>query len=132
MKSIAGRPTKLTNDVVKKLEEAFKYDFTIDEACYYAGISRESYYNYCEKDKTFLTKMDAAKAFVAMAAKKNVARAITDENSIENSWKYLQKRQPDLYSEKQKIETNSAVTLEEVLKSLEEQEDVLGENYLPD
>ena len=41
-----GRPTKLSSVdslVVRKLVDAFKNDFTVEEACSYAGISKDSY-----------------------------------------------------------------------------------------
>jgi hypothetical protein len=40
-----GRPVEFTADVVKKLEEAFSIDATVEEACFYANISRQTYYN---------------------------------------------------------------------------------------
>lgn len=40
-----GRPTEFTDEVVKKLEEAFALDCTVLEACFYANISRQTYYN---------------------------------------------------------------------------------------
>lgn len=44
-KNKGGRPIEFTEDVVKKLEEAFSIDATVEEACFYAGISRQTYYN---------------------------------------------------------------------------------------
>lgn len=41
-----GRPTKLTPEVVTKLEEVFALDGTVEEACFYAGISRNAYYEW--------------------------------------------------------------------------------------
>lgn len=39
-----GRPIEFTEDVVRKLEEAFALDCTVEEACFYADISRQTYY----------------------------------------------------------------------------------------
>jgi len=33
-KNLGGRPSKMTKEVVKKLEEAFAIDATITEACF--------------------------------------------------------------------------------------------------
>lgn len=41
-----GRPTKMTPEVVTKLEEVFALDGTVEEACFYAGISRNAYYEW--------------------------------------------------------------------------------------
>lgn len=40
-----GRPIEFTEDVVNKLEQAFALDCTVEEACLYADISRQTYYN---------------------------------------------------------------------------------------
>lgn len=39
-----ARPIEFTEEVVKKLEEAFALDSSIEEACFYADISRQTYY----------------------------------------------------------------------------------------
>lgn len=39
-----GRPLEFTEDVVSKLEQAFALDSTVEEACLYADISRQTYY----------------------------------------------------------------------------------------
>jgi hypothetical protein len=45
-KHAGGRPTKMTPEVVTKLEEVFALDGTVEEACFYAGISRNAYYEW--------------------------------------------------------------------------------------
>jgi len=98
-KSKAGRPTVLTEEVVRKFEEAFKNDFTDTEACLYAQISRETYYFHKSKNKIFSDKMDTAKQFPFFLAKKNIMQAI-QKGMVEDSWKFLSKRQKELYSDR--------------------------------
>jgi hypothetical protein len=43
-KDKGGRPTKKTPIVIEKLEEVFKLDGTVSEACSNAGIDESSYY----------------------------------------------------------------------------------------
>ena len=38
-KSNAGRPPKINPDIVRKLTEGFQDDFTVEEACRFAGIA---------------------------------------------------------------------------------------------
>ena len=99
-KNKGGRPTKMTEETVKKLEEAFKMDFNDSEACSYTGISREIYYTHRKKDQIFLDRMDSAKLWVGIKAKKVVASAITDNGSVTDSWKWLEKRQSKEYGNK--------------------------------
>ena len=47
-KNLGGRPTTFTNEVVQKLEEAFAMDCSVEEACLYADIARQTYYNHVD------------------------------------------------------------------------------------
>lgn len=38
-----GRPTKMTPESVKKIEEVFAMDGSVGEACLFAGISQVTY-----------------------------------------------------------------------------------------
>lgn len=41
-----GRPLVVTKGVVRKMKQAYLYDFTDDEACNFAGISRTTWYEF--------------------------------------------------------------------------------------
>ena len=43
------RPTKISDDIVWKLVEAFKSDSTVEEACSYAGIAKDTFYRRYKK-----------------------------------------------------------------------------------
>lgn len=45
-----ARPTKLNELTVKKLEEAFLIGATVEEACFYADISKQTYYNWSKEN----------------------------------------------------------------------------------
>jgi len=103
IKQLMGRHKKvLTLEVLSKLEEALKNDFTIQEACIYAGINDSSYYNYQMLSTQFRLKMERVRSFVSFAAKRNVAKAVV-EGSIEDSWRYLARRQKKLYSTRSEL-----------------------------
>jgi uncharacterized protein with von Willebrand factor type A (vWA) domain len=46
-KNKVGRPTKMTKEVVRKLEHAFMLGCTDAEACCHADISHSTPYAYC-------------------------------------------------------------------------------------
>jgi len=50
-KNKGGRPTKMTPLVVKKLEEAFSWGCSDEEACVYAGISRPTLEKYQKENE---------------------------------------------------------------------------------
>ena len=49
-----GRPTIMTPETVNKLKEGFAQGFSVDNACIWANISKQTYYTYCEKEAGFL------------------------------------------------------------------------------
>ena len=57
----AGRPNKVDMRVVIKLVDLIQHNYTIAEACNYAGISRQTYYHYLNSNSFFRNKMMVAK-----------------------------------------------------------------------
>lgn len=55
-----GRPTKKEDAVVQKLEHWFHLDMCVETCCEYAGISKQTYYNWITNDEGFSTKMKRA------------------------------------------------------------------------
>lgn len=95
-----GRPTVITDEEVRKLEEAFKCDCTDEEACAYAKISETAYYTRKRTDPTFRTKMEQAKQYVFLIAKKSVVGSMTKGNG-KLGLDFLKARQPSIYAERQ-------------------------------
>ena len=100
-KSLGGRPTKLNKDVVKKLEEAFSIDATVEEACFYADISRETFYNWMKADKKLFDRLEALRARPVLTARQTVIRAIKDNPDI--AMKYLERKKKAEFSPRQEI-----------------------------
>lgn len=71
-----GRPSKLTTEVVRKLEDAFKHGATVTEACSVSGISRDTFYRYMQDDEMFSDKMERARNWLRTIAKRNIANAV--------------------------------------------------------
>ena len=76
----AGRPTKMTEMTVKKLEEAFLLGCTDIEACLYAGISKQTLYNYQEQVPEFIDRKEVLKANPVMKARKVLLDALDDDD----------------------------------------------------
>lgn len=107
-KKKVGRTSKYTDAVVRKLELAFKNDFNISQACDYANISRDTYYDWLEKKKGFSDKMEAAKSHLIRQAKINIARAVKKGN-LETSKFVLERRAKDEYSTKQDVDMTANI-----------------------
>lgn len=54
------RPSWLTDDIIHKLVEEFRYDATVEEACSYAWISVSVFYKWLKEDRNFMEEMDRA------------------------------------------------------------------------
>jgi len=73
-----GRITDKTPEVVKKLEEILRIDWTISEACCYANISRPTYYKWLKEDKDFSIKMEDAGEYAFLQARKTINKCIAE------------------------------------------------------
>ncbi|HXR50241.1 MAG TPA: hypothetical protein VN778_04415 [Verrucomicrobiae bacterium] len=96
--STEGRPTVITNDTVRKLEDAFKAGFSVSEACLTAGISRATYYEHRASNEAFSDKMELAKKYISIRAKKVVVQAIDDGNFNAAKW-WLEHRERDQFGQ---------------------------------
>ncbi|HEX9059403.1 MAG TPA: hypothetical protein VF941_04425 [Clostridia bacterium] len=88
---------------VPKLIAAFQNDFTVIEACEYAGIPRRTFYNHLKTDPSFAEEMRKAREFPKIVAKKRVMHIITTGNDKEAGamarW-FLEKRDPETYGKR--------------------------------
>ncbi len=101
-----GRPSVITEVVVGILEDSFRVDATVTEACSLAGISRDSYYDKVKKDPEFSDRMERAQTWPLIAAKKLVMKAVlAGDGRLAFQW--LRARQPERYHER----TDSQTTL---------------------
>lgn len=103
---------KKTESTVKKLLEWFMCDFTVEEAVSYAGISKQTYYNWIDEDKELFDEIERAKTFVWQLAKKHVINGIYNWNIVDCKW-YLERRQKSIYwnCETQIIDENKKITV---------------------
>ncbi len=56
-----GRPNKVDMRVVINLADSIQHNYSISEACKFAGISRETYHYYFRNNSFFRSKMIIAK-----------------------------------------------------------------------
>lgn len=85
-KSNAGRPTVMTEKVVKELEEAFSRGFSDIEACLYVNISKQALYDYCHKNPAFTDRKEDLKKTPLMKARNNIYNAIEDGDTDMSKW----------------------------------------------
>ncbi|WP_421782639.1 hypothetical protein [Kiloniella litopenaei] len=89
-KSNAGRPKKITPEVVKKLEEAFLLGCTDAEACFFADISKQTLYTYQKENAEFLDRKERLKQNPVFKARKAVVDAVETDPDL--AMKYLERK----------------------------------------
>jgi hypothetical protein len=95
-----GRPTVLTQDVVQKLEHAFSIGATDIEACFYAGISRGTLYNYQKENPDFLDRKEMLKERQVFKARMVIVQALQDGDKNMAKW-YLERKRKDEFATQQ-------------------------------
>jgi hypothetical protein len=77
-KNNVGRPTKMTESTVAKLEQAFAYGCSDVEACIFAGINKSTLYDYCTKNPEFSDRKEGLKTMPTIRAKIVIYQALED------------------------------------------------------
>lgn len=104
----AGRPTVMTTEVLRKLEEAFANAFTDKEACLYADISPTSLYKYCQENPAFAERKEILKLSLNMHAKNNISKAIKTGDVNRSIW-WATTKMSDEFAPKSKLEHSGAI-----------------------
>lgn len=107
-KNPAGRPTKMTVAVVSKLLAALNNDYTIQQACAYAGIGSKTYYRWCEENKYFRQRMSEAKDMPLRRAREVVIGAI-NAGDANLGFRFLERRDPE-YKPKAEVDNKPELT----------------------
>jgi hypothetical protein len=102
MIDLGGRPTKLTPEVIQKLEEAFSIGSSIPEACFYANISKQTYYNWEKDNKELFDRFEELKQNPFIKARRAVVSGLDDP---EFALKYLSKKKKDEFGDNIDITT---------------------------
>lgn len=99
-----GRPTIFTQEVLQKLEQAFKIGLTDEEACAYSDIAPSSLYNYQRENPEFLEKKEKWKKNPIAKAKNTIYKNLDDPKTAQ--W-YLERKCKDEFSTQSKVELQS-------------------------
>ena len=96
-----GRPKKVTKEVVGKLEEAFSWDCTIEEACLYAGIHRDTYYEYIKENPAFSDRVSELRQNPVLKARSTVVQKLSD--NYQNAMDYLARKRKHEFAPRQEV-----------------------------
>lgn len=116
---MACKPTKsggykLTTAVINRLHEGFLCGLTITQACIYAGICRDTYYEWMKKRPALAKKMELAQLNPFLAAKRTIMQNMGNPDVAK--W-YLERKSPDEFSTKQEVDhtfKNAPVIIDDI------------------
>lgn len=115
-----GRPTSVTPEVVMKLEQAFAIDASVSEACSYADISRNTFYEYLKRNPEFQDRIDELRERPVLKARQTIVKALDDPN---HSFRYLEKKRRKEFGNAIDVTTDGEkiTTVDPIIKELTQQ-----------
>lgn len=96
-KSNAGRPTVMTDDVLAKLEAAFSWGCTDNEACIWAGINPSSLYDYQILHPEFTKRKELLKETPSLKARQVINIALQQKDKQAAQW-WLERKRKEEFS----------------------------------
>lgn len=78
-----GRPTIMTGEVLKKLDEIFALGGTDEEACLFADISPKTLYNYQEANPEYVQRKQALKQSPFLKARRTIVNSLDDPKNAQ-------------------------------------------------
>ncbi len=96
-----GRPTVDTKETRQKIEEATALDASIEEVCFYADISKDTYYTIIKKDKEFSDRLEALRNRPILLARQTVMKKLGE--SYSNAMDYLSRKKKAEFSQRSEI-----------------------------
>lgn len=96
-----GRPTVMSDEVLRKLNEAFAFGASDKEACFYADIAPATLYKYQDVHPEFVERKDLLKERPILLARQSVIRGL--ENDPHLSLKYLERKRRKEFALRQEV-----------------------------
>lgn len=96
-----GRPTIVTEKVIAKLEEAFAWGCSDNEACLWADIAPATLYKYQEKNPGFAERKAELKEKPIMIARKSVVQGMGKDPKL--AMDFLSRKKKDEFSQRSEL-----------------------------
>jgi hypothetical protein len=111
-----GRPTVMTEEVIRKLERVFSYGASDREASLYAGITPATLYKYCNEHPEFSERKELLKDKPILRAREIVITGMEEDPSL--AFKYLERKRKEEFAVRTELTGKEGDAI---------QHDVLGE-----
>lgn len=104
-----GRPTVVTDEVLRKLEEAFSIGATDREAILVADIGSTAFYQYCKDNPEFAKRKEELKDMPKYQARHNITNAIKRGDVNVSQW-YAERKAKDEFSNRTDLNLSGELT----------------------
>lgn len=95
-----GRPTVMTPETIKKLEEVFAIGGTDKEACFFANISHQTLYDYQKLHPEFVERKEALKENPILKARRTVVNSL--DNPVTAQW-FLERKKKTEFAQRTEL-----------------------------
>lgn len=102
-----GRPTVMTPTVIGKLEQAFAIDATVEEACFFAGIHRDTFYAWRKENPELSDMMETLRQKPILAMRQAAVKL--GMSSYSSAMDYLSRKKADEFGNKSKLEHSGKI-----------------------
>lgn len=122
-KGKGGRPTVMTEEVLKLLEHAYGYGASDIEACQYAGIGKSSLYDYLKEHPEFSEKREALQTKTNLLARKTVNEELVNPNNVKRgslALDYLKAKLPQEFAPRNSLDLGVSEELKESMEKTKE------------
>lgn len=116
----------MTEAVVLKLEQAFAIDATVEEACSYAEISRNTFYVYLREHPEFQDRIEDLRQRPILKARQTVVNSLGDPD---RAFRYLERKakrefstriEQDITSDGEKLDAGTEASIQELSAKFDE------------
>jgi hypothetical protein len=119
-KNGVGRPEKVDDYILQKLEDAFARGCTNREACLFADLPERTFYDYKQENPEFSHRIDELREAPMLKARFNITQAIAEGDIQVSQW-YAERKKKSEFSTKIENET-TAINL-----NMEQSQELTGE-----
>jgi len=95
-----GRPSKMTDEVIRKIEEVAALDGSVEEMAYYAGVHPDTIYAWLKENKVFSDRIKALRERPILKARQTIVKSL--ENAVTAQW-YLERKKKREFAQRQEI-----------------------------
>jgi hypothetical protein len=116
-KKIGLGVSKFSDETVRKLEDAFLMDCTVEEACLNADITQDTYYRWIKENPKLSERFERLRNNPYLIARKTIIEGIKENPEL--ALKYMERKKKNEFSTKSEMDVNNNITVvDETIKKI--------------